>query len=82
MKNLNFKRLLILIAFAGIVLFTVLNFDRIMSLGGTVFGICMPFFIGIILAFVLNMIMVPVERLLTGQVIKVIKIKRRFFKWH
>ncbi len=70
MKNLSLKKNMLLIAFAGAVLFTVLNFDRVVAVLLSVFGICTPFFVGIVLAFILNMIMVPTRNFLEKKILK------------
>ena len=61
---------MLLIAFAGAVLFTVLNFDRVVAVIVNVLGMCTPFFVGIVLAFILNMIMVPTRNFLEKKILK------------
>ncbi len=62
--------MLFLIAFAGIVLLVVINFHSIIAGIGHAGKICTPFFAGIIMAFILNMMMVPMEKFLSGKVFK------------
>ena len=59
----NFKKLLILITF-GVALFVALiNFTTVISYAGKVFAIFLPIFVGLIIAFVLNVPMKGFENL-------------------
>lgn len=70
LKNLSLKKNMLLTAFAGVVLFTVLNFDRVIAVFASIFSMCTPFFVGIVLAFILNMIMVPTRNFLEKKILK------------
>ena len=70
MKNIELKKYFIVIAFAGLVLFAVLNYGDIAGVLELITSICMPFFIGIIMAFILNMLMVPIEKFLSQRIFK------------
>lgn len=70
MKNYSIKKACIVIAFAGLVLFGVLNADSISKEISLIWDILMPFWIGIVMAFVLNMLMVPVQGFLTKRVFR------------
>ncbi len=60
----SFKKLLLLVAF-GVALFAaLLNFTSVISYAGKVFAIFLPIFVGLIIAFVLNVPMKAFENLL------------------
>ena len=66
----NFKKLLILITF-GVALFAALiNFTTVISYAGKVFAIFLPIFVGLIIAFVLNVPMKGFENLFNKIFIK------------
>lgn len=70
MKNYSLRKTCIIIAFAGLVLFIVLNAGSISKGISLIGNILMPFWIGIIMAFILNMIMVPIQSFLSGRIFK------------
>lgn len=70
MKNYSIKKSCLIIAFAGLVLFAVLNAGSISGKLALIGRILMPFWIGIFMAFILNMLMVPIQKLLVRFVFK------------
>ncbi len=70
MKNYSIKKSCLLIAFAGLVMFAVLNAGSISGKLALIGRILMPFWIGIFMAFILNMLMVPIQKLLVRFVFK------------
>ena len=70
MKNYSIKKYCLIIAFAGLVLFAVLNAGSISGKLALIGRILMPFGIGIFMAFILNMLMVPIQKLLVRFVFK------------
>lgn len=70
MKNHSLKKICIVIAFAGLVLFAVLNAGSISGKIALVGSILMPFWIGIFMAFILNMLMVPIQKFLMRFIFK------------
>ena len=70
MKNYSIKKYCLIIAFAGLVLFAVLNAGSISGKLALIGRILMPFWIGIFMAFILNMLMVPIQKLLVRFVFK------------
>lgn len=70
MKNYSIKKSCLIIAFAGLVMFAVLNAGSISGKLALIGRILMPFWIGIFMAFILNMLMVPIQKLLVRFVFK------------
>lgn len=70
MKNYSIKKSCLIIVFAGLVLFAVLNAGNISGKLALIGRILMPFWIGIFMAFILNMLMVPIQKLLVRFVFK------------
>ncbi len=70
MKSYSLKKVFIIIAFAGLVLFAVLNASSISGKVALIGSILMPFWIGIFMAFILNMLMVPIQKFLVRFVFK------------
>lgn len=70
MKNYSIKKSCLIIAFAGLVLFAVLNVAAITGKVALIGRILMPFWIGIFMAFILNMLMVPIQKFLERFVLK------------
>lgn len=70
LKNHSLKKICIVIAFAGLVLFAVLNAGSISGKIALVGSILMPFWIGIFMAFILNMLMVPIQKFLMRFIFK------------
>ena len=69
-KNYSVKKSCVIIAFAGLVLFAVLNAGGISKEISLIGRILMPFWIGIFMAFILNMLMVPIQRFLAKRIFK------------
>lgn len=70
LKNYSLKKICIVIAFAGLVLFAVLNAGSISGKIALIGNILMPFWIGIFMAFILNMLMVPIQKFLVRFIFK------------
>lgn len=70
MKNYSIKKSCLIIAFAGLVLFAVLNAGSISGKLALIGRILMPFWIGIFMAFILNMLMVPIQKFLVRFIFK------------
>lgn len=70
LKNYSLKKICIVIAFAGLVLFAVLNAGSISGKIALIGRILMPFWIGIFMAFILNMLMVPIQKFLVRFIFK------------
>lgn len=70
MKNYSIKKSCIIILFAGLVMLAVLNIHSITQGVALVGNILMPFWIGIIMAFILNMLMVPINNFLAAKIFK------------
>ncbi len=70
MKNYSLKKSCLIIAFAGLVLFAVLNAGSISGKLALIGRILMPFWIGIFMAFILNMLMVPIQKFLVRFIFK------------
>ena len=70
MKNYSIKKYCLIIAFAGLVMFAVLNAGSISGKLALIWRILMPFWIGIFMAFILNILMVPIQKLLVRFVFK------------
>ena len=79
MKNYSIKKSCLIIAFAGLVLFAVLNVAAITGKVALIGRILMPFWIGIFMAFILNMLMVPIQKFLGGLFLKRAGSRRRLF---
>lgn len=69
-RNVGLKKAFAMILFAGIVLLGVINFRSIINGFGVAGRICTPFFVGIVMAFILNMLMVPINRFLANRIFK------------
>lgn len=70
MKDLALKKKLLIITYAFLLLFLVLKFDFVRGIFSNVMDILSPFFLGIVLAFVLNMPMCFFERHLSKKIKK------------
>lgn len=70
MKDLALRKRLAVITYAALLLFVVFKFDFIRTLAGDVMHILSPFFLGIVLAFILNKPMSFFERLLSKKIKK------------
>lgn len=70
MKDLDLRKKIIVITYAALLLFVVMKFDFVRGILGNVTHILSPFFLGIVLAFVLNKPMCFFERLLSKKIKK------------
>ncbi|HAU86928.1 MAG TPA: AI-2E family transporter [Lachnospiraceae bacterium] len=70
MKDLDLRKKIIVITYAALLLFVVMKFDFVRGILGDVTHILSPFFLGIVLAFVLNKPMCFFERLLSKKIKK------------
>ena len=68
MKFKSRKDILIIITYIAIIIFTLVNFEKILSVLGKIFDILSPFIFGIILAFVLNILINFIENRVFGKV--------------
>ena len=68
MKNLSKKDIISIITYIGIVIFALVNFERIIDLLMYIIKIFSPFILGIIFAFVLNVLVNFIERKVFGKV--------------
>lgn len=55
MRKRNLKRPIILISYTVLLLFLLLNFNRVWEILSTVFSVLMPFVVGFIVAFLVNL---------------------------
>ncbi len=74
MKNETFKKYLLLITYTLALAFVLLNLKSILSTIGYIFGLLTPLWIGIALAFVLNVPMSIIEKKLFGKTNKRIRL--------
>ena len=56
------KRILFIVFVSIVMIYGILNFEVVLSLIGKVISILMPFIVGLCLAFLLNLIMGPLEK--------------------
>ena len=70
MKDLDLRKKIIVITYAALLLFVVMKFEFVRGILGNVTHILSPFFLGIVLAFVLNKPMCFFERLLSKKIKK------------
>ncbi len=70
MKDLYLKRIVVIITYAALLLFIVLKFDFVRGIVGNITHILSPFFLGVVLAFVLNKPMCFFEKLLGKRIKK------------
>lgn len=70
MKDIVLRKKLILITYTCLLLFIVLKFDLVTALIGNVFNILSPFFLGVVLAFILNKPMKFFQALLSKKIRK------------
>lgn len=70
MKDSDLRKKIIVITYAALLLFVVMKFDFVRGILGNVTHILSPFFLGIVLAFVLNKPMCFFERLLSKKIKK------------
>lgn len=70
MKDSDLRKKIIVITYAALLLFVVMKFEFVRGILGNVTHILSPFFLGIVLAFVLNKPMCFFERLLSKKIKK------------
>lgn len=72
------KNIILIITYIALIIFVLVNFEKILSILGYIINIFSPFIFGVIVAFVLNVLVNFIERKLFGKVKKKIwlKIKR------
>ena len=68
MKGKSRKDIILIITYVSLVIFGLVNFEKIFTLLGEAFNICSPFIIGVIFAFILNVINNFYERKFFGKV--------------
>lgn len=67
MKGRSRKDIILIITYIGIVIFALVNFERIIDLLGYVINIFFPFILGVIFAFMLNVLNKFIERKIFGK---------------
>lgn len=72
------KNIILIITYIALIIFVLVNFEKILSILGYIINIFSPFIFGVIVAFVLNVLVNFIERKLFGKVKKKtwLKIKR------
>lgn len=72
------KNIILIITYIALIIFVLVNFEKILSILGYIINIFSPFIFGVIIAFVLNVLVNFIERKLFGKVKKKtwLKIKR------
>ena len=72
------KNIILIITYIALIIFVLVNFEKILSILGYIINIFSPFIFGVIVAFVLNILVNFIERKLFGKVKKKtwLKIKR------
>ena len=72
------KNIILIITYIALIIFVLVNFEKILSVLGYIINIFSPFIFGVIVAFVLNVLVNFIERKLFGKVKKKtwLKIKR------
>lgn len=68
MKERSKKDIILIITYIAIVIFALVNFDKIFSIFGNVFNILSPFILGIIFAFILNVLNNFIEKRIFGKI--------------
>ena len=68
MKNKTRKDIIIIISYIALVIFALVNFSKILAFLGKVISIFSPFLLGIILAFVLNVLNNFIEKKIFGKI--------------
>lgn len=74
------KNIILIITYIALIIFVLVNFEKILSIFGYIINIFSPFIFGVIIAFVLNVLVNFIERKLFGKVKKKtwLKLKRPF----
>ncbi|MGN1342362.1 MAG: AI-2E family transporter [Bacilli bacterium] len=68
MKSEIRKNIVFIITYIAILIFTLVNFEKILSILGYIINILSPFLFGIILAFVLNVLVNFIEKKIFGKI--------------
>lgn len=68
MKDKTRKDIIIIISYIALVIFTLVNFSKIIAFLGKIISIFSPFLLGIILAFVLNVLNNFIEKKIFGKI--------------
>lgn len=68
MKDKSKKDIILIISYIGIVIFVLVNFDKIVDVLGFIINIFSPFILGVIFAFILNVLNNFIERRLFGKI--------------
>ena len=68
MKDKTRKDIIIIISYIALVIFALVNFEKILSILGYIINILSPFLFGIILAFVLNVLNNFIEKKIFGKI--------------
>lgn len=66
MREKSRKDIILIITYIGLVIFALVNFEKIFNLFGSVIGILLPFILGVIFAFMLNVLNNFIENKLFG----------------
>ena len=70
----NIKKICAIILFAVIIYAAAQNFGTVLGIAGFLWGVILPFALGLIIAYILNIPMMSVERLLFKNHVKIVKI--------
>ena len=70
----NVKKICAIILFAVVVYAAVQNFGTVLSIAGFLWGVILPFALGLIIAYILNIPMMSVEKLLFKNHVKMVRI--------
>ena len=68
MKFKTRKDILFIISYVAIIIFALVNFDKIINVLGYVINVLSPFIIGALLAFVLNVLIKFIETKIFGKI--------------
>ena len=68
MKFKTRKDILFIISYVAIIIFSLVNFDKIINVLGYVINVLSPFIIGALLAFVLNVLIKFIETKIFGKI--------------
>lgn len=69
-KDRSKKDILFIITYVALIIFALVNFDKILSVVGYIFDVFSPFIFGVMLAFVLNVLINFIERKIFGKIKK------------
>ena len=68
MKDKTRKDIILIITYIALIIFALVNFSKIITFLGNLIGIFSPFLLGIILAFVLNVLNNFIEKRIFGKI--------------